>query len=558
MGVKHFYMWYSRNFRECLTSAPSKPIDVLALDLNGLFHPVAQKVFQYGNYAPQRQFLSRPQRPKSMMHLFKEICEKIEYCRAKCRPRKRLVLCVDGVAGMGKMNQQRQRRFRTAKTMEDTDQTFNPNAFTPGTKLMDHLTKYIDWYLRSMMTYHPEWKGLEVILSNEKVPGEGEHKIMQYIREYGHPSDTYCIYGMDADLIMLGMILPVNNVVIAREADEGVVQFVDVSLFKTEIMNVMRWDSGSTARPVATFHEKHALHDFILLCFLVGNDFLPTIPTMSIMEGSIDSMMKIYREMCKINGHLTRVARTKQIVLRLDVFSQFMEKMAEREKDMIETKYRSRNFFPDPLVLKNLSPSHELDFDTYRKEYYETNLPDIPVEMIVHEYLYGMHWFLKYYKNGIPDWLWYYKYLYGPFLCDFKKVLETYTIPKFEMNQPVPPFLQLMIVLPASSSSLVPDGLSCYMKNEESILSQYYPKDFHVDLAGKKRDWEGIVMLPNISITDFMECYKKNIRKVSSVFLKRNIRGKNFIYTHSSSPQTFPSFYGNIENCCVVSTPIAF
>jgi len=146
MGVKHFYLWYSRNFRGCLSGRPQSPIDVLALDLNGLFHPVAQKVFQYGNHAPPQRFLTKARpKPKSMIHLFKEICDKIEYCRATCKPRKKLILCVDGVAGMGKMNQQRQRRFRTAKSLEEeTDHSFNPNAFTPGTKLMDHLTKYID------------------------------------------------------------------------------------------------------------------------------------------------------------------------------------------------------------------------------------------------------------------------------------------------------------------------------------------------------------------------------------------------------------------------------
>jgi len=52
MGVKHFYLWYSRQFKDCLSSDPQYPIDNLALDLNGLFHPVAQKVFQYGNYEP--------------------------------------------------------------------------------------------------------------------------------------------------------------------------------------------------------------------------------------------------------------------------------------------------------------------------------------------------------------------------------------------------------------------------------------------------------------------------------------------------------------------------
>jgi 5'-3' exonuclease len=561
MGVKHFYLWYSRQFRDCLSNQPQFPIDVLALDLNGLFHPVAQKVFQYGTHAPPQQFLSRqrPTRPKSMMHLFKEICEKIEYCRAVCRPRKKLILCVDGVAGMGKMNQQRQRRFRTAKTIEDTQQSFNPNAFTPGTKLMDHLTKYIDWYLRSMISYHPEWKDLEVVFSNEKVPGEGEHKIMQYIRTHGSPTDSYCIYGLDADLIMLGMMLPVDNVLIAREADEGVVQYVNVRSFKEEIMNLMRWPSGSTAHPTASFMEKHAINDFIVLCFLVGNDFLPTIPTLSIIDGSIDKMMDTYRETCQTLGHLTRVARTKSLVIRPQPLREFFSRLSASEKEMIEKKYSGRvNFFPDPLVLKNMSAGNGLDMEGYKRDYYQTNLPDIPIKSVVSAYMDGMNWVLNYYKTGIPDWMWYYPYLYGPFLTDFLPFIGDYKTPQFEQNQPVPPFLQLMVVLPSSSSDLVPEGLSSLMIRPDSPIRPYYPEDFKVDMAGKKRDWEGIVLLPNISIQTFMDCYKKHIRDVSPTLLKRNIRGKNFVYAYSPSDKTFESFYGNIDSCSVSATPIQF
>ena len=48
------------------------------------------------------------------------------------------------------------------------------------------------------------------------------------------------------------------------------------------------------------------IDDFILLCFLIGNDFLPHIPFLKITEGGIDCLLMIYKlTMPNSNDYLT-------------------------------------------------------------------------------------------------------------------------------------------------------------------------------------------------------------------------------------------------------------
>ena len=68
------------------------------------------------------------------------------------KPKKVLFLAVDGVAPRAKMNQQRARRFKTAKDSQmlrdkltnegkEAPSLFDSNAISPGTKFMAELSK---------------------------------------------------------------------------------------------------------------------------------------------------------------------------------------------------------------------------------------------------------------------------------------------------------------------------------------------------------------------------------------------------------------------------------
>lgn len=554
MGIKYFYTWIKQHYSECIHSKiHQRSIDVLAIDMNGLFHASVEKIYKQNN---KNYIIHHSSLPKHNLHLFKEICSRIEYIKNVIAPKKKLLLCVDGVAGLGKLNQQRQRRFRNSLT--NVDITFDINNFTPGTKLMDYLTKYIDWYIRTMITFNADWQNIEIIFSNEKVQGEGEHKMIQYIKKYTLPSDSICIVGSDADLILLGLLLPHPNIFICRTHKNEYFEYINIVSLKQQILQSLTWEQKYQSSDEPIFHPKQTLYDFILLTFLFGNDFLPSIYSLNIYDGIFDEIIILYKEHCKNYGNLVYQTTTGNLYLQIESLANFFYTLNEKEHTFLERKYNSqKSFFPDPLIIKNMSLSNDkfiIDIDSYRQQYYSQKFHSSEMNpTIVKSYLDGMLWTLIYYDRGIPDWTWFYPYYYAPLLSDFSIYLKNqYKHPHFKNIETITPFLQLLLVLPPSSNHLLPDPLS-QLVHPSSELGKYYPNNLEIDLTGKDKEWEGIIKLPIIQYGDFKRQYDTILSKVHSNELRRNIQGKNFSYKYDPlKTSLFTSFYGSIPNCPVI------
>ncbi len=175
--------------------------------------------------------------------IFTSIFAYVDHLFGKIKPQKLFFMAVDGVAPRAKMNQQRSRRFRTAKEAKEVrakaeakgeklpeEKAFDSNCITPGachfplalavcpesgfgagTPFMTRLSEQLRYFINKKITEDANWRDIEVVLSGHEVPGEGEHKIMEYIRlsraqpDY-NPNVRHCLYGLDADLIMLGLL----------------------------------------------------------------------------------------------------------------------------------------------------------------------------------------------------------------------------------------------------------------------------------------------------------------------------------------------------------------
>jgi 5'-3' exoribonuclease 2 len=74
------------------------------------------------------------------------------------------------------------------------------------------------------------------------------------------------------------------------------------------------------------------IDDFVFLCFFVGNDFLPHLPSLHIREGAIDSMMVIYKHLLPSMGDYL----TKNGTINLDKVDILLNDIAKIEEEFFK------------------------------------------------------------------------------------------------------------------------------------------------------------------------------------------------------------------------------
>jgi 5'-3' exoribonuclease 1 len=176
---------------------------------------------------------------------------------------------------------------------------------------------------------------------------------------------------------------------------------------------------------------------------------------------------------------------------------------------------------------------------------------------ICHEYLEGMQWVLSYYTTGVPNWKWHYSHHYAPTASILSNYIDTFTFVDYKFTTPTTPFQQLLCVLPPKSSNLIPAPLNTLLTNSESPLKKHCPDTFEIDISGKRKEWEGIVILPMVEFELVKSTYMQYIGQVLPNDLKRNTLGRSFVYEYSKDfTYVFTSFYGDILKCSVKSHSI--
>jgi 5'-3' exoribonuclease 1 len=524
MGIPSYFSYIVKNHINIIRKYEKNSLKVhnFYLDCNSIIYDIIYK---------SKELLSN-------IDIIKGVILKIDEYIQTIEPTHLIYIAFDGVAPVAKLEQQRNRRYKShyqqeisKSILKKSDLGWNTAAITPGTEFMKELNIGVsEYYSSNIAKYNVQ----NIIVSTSSKVGEGEHKIFDHIRNKDDPTFTSIVYGLDADLIMLAINhLPIQSqIYLFRETPEFIKSidnslepnesyFLDIPLLSETITESMSSVTNNGTNESTTINR---VYDYIFLCFFLGNDFMPHFPAVNIRTGGIDKMLGAYKATIgKTNKVLTdgnkiywrNVLEVVEFLAKQEeTYIKTEMKMRDRKEkygfleDTPEQKYAKFEALPtyERKTEKLINPFQSMWQERYYLSLFKMKITDERRKQICVNYMEGLEWTMKYYTSGCPDWRWCYKYNYPPLLQDLVKYIPLFDITFIEEKErnPVTELVQLCYVLPKHSLNLLPAKLYEILKDKEEL----YPENCEFVWAYCRYFWESHVELPEINIEDLEELVK--------------------------------------------------
>jgi 5'-3' exonuclease len=530
MGVPRFFQFIQKYFPDTINHVNihkqvNFQVDNFYIDSNGLIHTAVREVFfppKESKYNPRLAKKTKINKKNpGIEDVFNHVATTIDKLVQLVRPQQLLFVAIDGSAPMAKQSQQRQRRFVSAQnTTDDVLAVFDKNVITPGTEFMERLSESLIKFFKRKTQTDPLWKSLQVQFTDSNEAGEGEHKIINYIRKLTNKNSIrHCMYGLDADLFMLSLTTHCPHFYLLREdimtpdIHNCYYYTADIGLLHEQLF--MKWDieMGNTNRFV---------NDFIFLCFFIGNDFLHHIPMFHDLLWSIPYLLDIRKEVIAgdyittVDGNGFNLKKLLKILKRIE--------NAEANA-LMDLSYD--NTFSYPAINTSIK-NGKLDMSIFKPLYYKkTKITN--VNEWCRDYIQGLEWVNYYYHNEPTNWQWLFPYHYTPLVSDLVEFLSgTVKIKKMSNihTDPIDPYEQLLCVLPRKSHHAIPELLRTIVNYPD--ISTFYPDTFSVDIEGKSREWQGTALIPFLDYS-IIHTYYLEILKNHPELTKKNTKSKKLI-----------------------------
>lgn len=536
MGIPSYFSYIIKNHKKIIKLFQKNKMKVhnLYLDSNSIIYDCFHKM-DLSKYSINDKELFENE-------LCYAVCEKISHYIENVDPSNIVFIAFDGVVPFAKMNQQRQRRFKSYYTKhyikdsvsdlssqelsENSKFTWDQTAITPGTAFMKKLGTIVSKYF---IDNEMHFNAKRILVSTTKDVGEGEHKIFKFIKDNKpyHSSTKTFIYGLDADLIMLCLnhLHISSDIFLFREApnfgfeeeeyNEYDLLFLNIYYLGKVISYQLRQKNSVSIED--TFMDIDKVHDYIFISFLLGNDFMPHFPALNIRTNGIQIMMQTYKALFK--NHQTI---TNKKTIHYGRLKKYIKTLAKNEMKYICREYNMRNkrtvrvdktdiekylhFIPQ--IEKDeehyLCPHKEgFKYRYYKRLFSESQENKNFINDLCRNYLHGLLWNHQYYYEGCHDYNYTYKYCYPPLLEDLADFIPNFDIEllKEDYNVVNEKTLLSYVCPPKCLESLLDEESLEKIKNVKNITSEKI--DFKWVFC--KYFWESHAVLPNVDIHEIQQ-----------------------------------------------------
>lgn len=579
MGVPGFFSWLLKNKKKLgaknliLNDLPYK-IKWLMLDTNCLLHPCVANILEKYKEGQLKIDPNKNLRIQIEQYIWEKITQCIDDMIVQTEP-EYIYIAIDGVAPMGKILQQRQRRYRflfdkkiklnqtgTVQELEEmiSKTTNKPNGIeepvlplssielTPGTDYMERLNKLFVNYLEELKK-----RGIKCIYSSYHDEGEGEHKLLQYIKtNLKSTLDPIVIYGLDADLLFLSLglgdgydlyVMREKQIFANKEVDLDEVpeyNYVEVKQLHTLISNL----------EVST-------NDFIVLCYLIGNDFLPGLLTTDVKKGGLDKIFRAWDNLKEklgisnnqinnqIKSYLSEYdEKTQKYNINLELLCGLFKELLWTERYVWKNMNRDKllnqdGLDPDEreklLELKEVDKMEQLEkfisgqsvsTDFLEKiefsspnEYYgyylgipnSIDIDKLIIKKMVLDYVGGIEWCLGYYLDKCPSWTWGYNFIITPLIKDIVTFFPQ-SNKQIKINfhpRTLNPVEQLILAIPPQTYKYVIEKNIIDQIKSNINIGYMLPETFQIDINKEHIFWKCQVRIPMVEYNQFESEIKK-------------------------------------------------
>jgi 5'-3' exonuclease len=556
MGVPGFFKWLLNNkkklkYKNLIIDKINKKVKYLMLDTNCLLHPCVKTIKD--KIENNRENNKKREEIEDEIFLLIEvrIIEMID----KINP-EYIYIAIDGVAPIAKILQQRQRRHRylydtkiklkynnILDEIDETEETEREDGIiesripissielTPGTEYMERINKRMIELVKKI----GEEKKIKYIYSSYHVEGEGEHKILQYIRSNVKSEETIVIYGLDADLLFLALSLDIeHDLYIMREK----AIFQNKTLEIEDEVNYNYVEINELHKMINNLNIK--TNDFIMLCYLVGNDFIPGLLTTDIKRNGLDKIISCYEEARKfINKDIIEKTKDSKLIINYDLVLEIFKKLEYTEWGIWKNINRDKNDKNDIEKQKNLDKfisgdnmsteclekiefSSEIEYYNYYLGINDSIIDKSIIKKMVKDYITGMEWCINYYLDECKSWSWGYNFMIAPLIKDIVKYFPKYI--KLENDKrELCPVEQLLLAIPIDTYKYVisKELITKIRKNRE--IGYMFPEKYDIDINKESLFWKCQVKIPIVEYDEYI----KNIKLVK-IADEKNIIQKDF------------------------------